>query len=174
MKLAEALYEALEDEKTHTDPFLLYSCVSDLVGNDIEEKEAAKKFFQIDTNHGVTETILAAKTREEKKKASASNLKIRLSEKAYVYRTTEHLLHVSLYCPMLKGRGAAKIPYDLARTWSAINAGVDWDKQKDHIPDFCPVCKDFTPTYPRGLWEKLSVSLYMKHGWGCPVKYVKP
>ena len=61
MEFKEALSEAVkQDTHTHTDPFLLYSHVSDLVGNDYEAKKAAEEFFRLDTRYGITKSLLSS------------------------------------------------------------------------------------------------------------------
>ena len=61
MEFKEALSEAVkQDRRTHTDPFLLYARISDIIGNDYEVKKAAKEYFDLDCTYGLTESLLSS------------------------------------------------------------------------------------------------------------------
>ena len=60
MKFKDALQKSLKaDKHTHANPFLLYSRVSDHVGNDYETKKAAEEFYRFDAKYEISKTILA-------------------------------------------------------------------------------------------------------------------
>ena len=58
MNFKQALNKSLKaDKHTHTDPFLLHSHVSDLVGNDYEAKKAAEEFYRLDAKYEISKAI---------------------------------------------------------------------------------------------------------------------
>ena len=182
MKLKDAIDEALKNEKTHEDPFLLHSCVSDLVGNDLEAKDEAERFFRQNADNSITRFILSSRARLQKKAArGAVAPPPHLPPKAFVYydtctslKTGGNLMHMSLSCPALKGKKVWQNPYFFARDMDAYHASVAWDAREKHKPAFCPVCIDFTPTYPDRLRDKLRIFLFSKFGWGLPGKILTP
>ena len=55
MDFKEALEKSMkQDNRTHADPFLLYSRVSDLVGNGYEAKKAAEEFYRLDAKYEIS------------------------------------------------------------------------------------------------------------------------
>ena len=61
MELRQAIAHALRvNAHTRTDPFLLHSHVSDLVGNDYEVKKAAEQFYRLDVKYEISKAILAS------------------------------------------------------------------------------------------------------------------
>lgn len=46
--------------KRADDPFFLYCVLSDLVGNDYEEKKAAEEFYLLDAKYKITKTLISS------------------------------------------------------------------------------------------------------------------
>ena len=107
MDFKQALSHSLKiDKRTLTDPFLLHSRVSDLVGNDYEAKKAAEEFYRLDAKYEISKTILgAAPVRYKKRKKHYYKLKpIPIPpDNAYVFFTEDsQTIHLSGECPCLK------------------------------------------------------------------------
>ena len=108
MEFNEALQKSLKSDKhTHSDPFLLHSRVSDLVGNDYEAKNAAEEFYHLDAKYEISKTILgAASMRYKKRKKHFYKIKpIPLPpDNAYVYfNNDDSTIHLWGECSCLKG-----------------------------------------------------------------------
>lgn len=89
MDFKEALQNALQqDRHTHSDPFLLHSYMSDMVGGDYKAKAATEQFFCLNTEYGITQTILcsAPKPEPKPKKKRVYHVKPRPKPKKRVYR----------------------------------------------------------------------------------------
>ena len=107
MDFKQALSHSLKiDKRTLTDPFLLHSRVSDLVGNDYEAKKAAEEFYRLDAKYEISKTILAsAPVKYKKRKKHYYKIKPMPTppDNAYVYFNEDtSTLHLSGNCPCLK------------------------------------------------------------------------
>ena len=80
MIFKDALSEAVKnDHRTHTDPFLLYSHISDIVGDDYEAKKAAEDYYILDRKYGITESLLSSFVSQKAEKKRLSFLKVLFS-----------------------------------------------------------------------------------------------
>jgi hypothetical protein len=176
MDFKQALSHSLKiDKRTLTDPFLLHSRVSDLVGNDYEAKKAAEEFYRLDAKYEISKTILgSAPVRYKKRKKHYYKLKPMPipPDTAYVYFDKDtSTLHLSGECPCLKNASQIyRTTYDHARTldfkkthlserswfykvWHSRNIARLSKKHKVHV---CRRCGDFTPKQANGIFYKIA------------------
>jgi hypothetical protein len=186
MEFNEALQKSLKaDKHTRTDPFLLHSRVSDLVGNNYEAKKAAKEFYRLDAKYEISKTILAAVPQPKRRKCKKHTYKILPitppPDNAYVFFTNDSpTIHISGECPCLKNRTVFRTTYDYARYRDYLkhrnihSLKSRWSRRiaKYHTPQICRRCGSFTPTYPRTLIEKLRAFLYDMFGVGSTIQCV--
>ena len=184
MDFHEALQKSLKaDKHTHTDPFLLHSHISDLVGNDYEAKKAAEEFYRLDAKYEISKAILATVPQPKRRKRKKHTYKILPitppPDNAYVFFTNESpTIHISGECPCLKNRTVFRTTYDYARYRDYLkHRNVHFLKSRwshalarSHTPKICRRCGQFTPTYPRTFIEKLRAFLYDTFGIGGPIK----
>ena len=151
MKFKDALQKSLKaDKHTHANPFLLYSRVSDHVGNDYETKKAAEEFYRFDAKYEISKTILATVPQPKRRKRKKHTYKIKLitppPDNAYVFYTKDSpTLHISGECPCLKDKTVFRTTYDHASRYPR---------------QICRRCGHFTPSYPRIFMEKFRMFLY--------------
>lgn len=176
MELKEALQQSLKSDKhTRTDPFLLHSRVSDLVGNDYGAKKAAEEFYRLDAKYEISKTILAsAPVRYKKRKKHYYKLKPMPipPDNAYVYfDENAEVLHLSGECPCLKNASRIyRTTYDHAKmlgfkrkhlpncSWFyKIRHSVSISRlSKSHKVHICRRCGDFTPRQAKGVFYRLA------------------
>ena len=187
MDLKEGLQKSLKQDKhTHTDPFLLYSYVSDLVGNDYEAKKAAEEFYRLDAKYEISKVILATvpKTKRRRRKKHAYKIKPITPplDNAYVFFTNDSpTIHISGECPCLKDKTVFRTSYDYARYRDYLKhrqghyLTTHWSHElaKAHTQQICRRCGSFTPTYPRTFIEKFRTFLYDTFGIGRPIQCVR-
>ena len=183
MEFKEALQKSLKSDKhTHTDPFLLHSYVSDLVGNDYEAKKAAEEFYRLDAKYEISKAILAsAPVRYKKRKKHYYKLKPMPipPDNAYVFYTNDlPMLHLSSECPCLKNKTVYRTTYDHARyrdylrTKPSLKHRYSYRLSKAHKPKLCRRCGNFTPTFARSFVDKIKAFLYNTFGIGNPIQIV--
>ena len=180
MEFKEALQRSLKaDKRTHTDPFLLHSRVSDLVGNDYEAKKAAEEFYRLDAKYEISKTLLAsAPIRYKKRKKHYYKIKPMPipPDNAYVYfGENTSTLHLSGECPCLKDEPRVyRTTYDHARTldfkktylserswfYIAHHRGSVARLSKFHKPHICRRCGNFTPKKATNIFYKLAAWLF--------------
>lgn len=176
MDFKEAMRHSLKiDKHTHTDPFLLHSRVSDLVGNDYEEKKAAKEFYRLDAKYEISKTILgSAPVRYKKRKKHYYKIKPMPipPDNAYVYVCEDTTtLHISGGCPCLKDSTQIyRTTYDHARKldfkktylsgyscfYKVRHTGSITRLSKSHKVHICRRCGDFTPRQAKGIFYRLA------------------
>ena len=175
MELKEALQKSLKaDKRTHSDPFLLHSRVSDLVGNDYEAKKAAEEFYRLDAKYEISKTILgSAPMRYKKRKKHYYKVKPMPipPDNAYVYLDEDvEVLHLSGECPCLKNASQIyrttynhakmldfKRKYLSNRSWfyKVRHAGSITRLSKNHKVHICRSCGYFTPRKANGIFCNL-------------------
>ena len=181
MEFKEALQKSLKSDKhTHTDPFLLHSHVSDLVGNDYETKKAAEEFYRLDAKYEISKTILGSAPRRYKKRKK-HYYKVKPMpippDDAYVFFSTDsRTLHLSSECPCLKNKTVYRSFYDFARysdyTKITKQQYRRYELSKAHRPPICRCCGHFKPTFARNFVDKLKAFLYNTFGIGSSVQLV--
>ena len=183
MELKEALQKSLKSDKhTHTDPFLLHSRVSDLVGSDYEAKKAAEAFYRLDAKYEISKTILgSAPVRYKKRKKHYYKIKPMPipPDNAYVYFTDNSpTLHIVGECPCLKDDASRvyRSTYDHARTVAFKQAYLSersWFYKmrhfgsiarlsKFHKPHICRRCGDFSAKKTNDIFYKLARTTFNK------------
>ena len=186
MEFKEALQRSLKlDKRTHADPFLLHSRVSDLVGNDYEAKKAAEEFYRLDAKYEISKTILATVPQPKRRKRNKHTYKLKSiappPDSAYVFFADDSTLHLSGECPCLKDKTVFRTTYDYARRMDylkysqkhSLNSQWSYSLARSHTPKICRRCGQFTPTYPRTFIEKLRAFLYDTFGLGRPIQCVR-
>ena len=182
MELKEALQKSLKaDKHTHSDPFLLHSRVSDLVGNDFEAKKAAEEFYRLDAKYEISKTILnSAPTRYKKREKHYYKVKPMPipPDNAYVFFSTySRTLHLSGECPCL-GDHVYRTTYkcakyrDLQRMRPSLKRRILSRLSKKHKPPICRRCGNFKPTFAQKLMDKLKLFLHNTLRIGSPVKLI--
>jgi hypothetical protein len=176
MDFKQALSHSLKiDKRTLTDPFLLHSRVSDLVGNDYEAKKAAEEFYRLDAKYEISKTILgSAPVRYKKRQKHYYKVKPMPipQENAYVYFGKDtSILHLSEACPCLKSAlQIHRTTYDHARTldfkrkylsecswfYKMRHRGSIARLSRLHKPHICRRCGDFRVKQAKGIFYKLS------------------
>ena len=176
MDFKEALQKSLKAQpNSHDEPFLLYSCVSDLVGNDYEAKKAAEEFYRLDAKYEISKTILgSAPVRYKKRKKHYYKVKPMPipPDNAYVYfGENNSTLHLSGECPCLKNASQIhRTTYDYAkmldfkrkhlpnRSWfyKMRYSGSISRLSKSHKVHICRRCGDFTPKQAKGVFYRLA------------------
>ena len=177
MEFKDALQLALKENKAAAnDPFLLHSQVSDLIGNNGEQKKAAESFFYLDSKYQISSSLVSAfPKRQKKRKKHYYKLKpIDVpSDDAYVYFNYETpTIHLSKNCPVLKNDF-----YVLRNTykWARFNKYLDEvnikttyyansDEVRSFRPHFCTRCGDFTPEFSSKHYFRITDFLY---DWFC-------
>ena len=184
MDFKEAMQHSLKTDKhTRTDPFLLHSRVSDLVGNDYEAKKAAEEFYRLDAKYEISKAILATVPKPKRKKRKKHTYKIKPitppPDNAYVFYTNESpTIHISGECPCLKDKTVFRTSYDYARyrdylkhrNIHSLKSRWAYRLARSHTPKICRRCGRFVPTYPRSFVEKLRAFLHDTFGIGSPIK----
>lgn len=180
MDFKEAMQHSLKTDKhTRTDPFLLHSRVSDLVGNDYEAKKAAEEFYRLDAKYEISKTILgAAPVRYKKRKKHYYKIKpISIPpDNTYVFfADNSQTFHLSGECPCLKDSARVyRTTYDHARTvdfkktylserswfYIAHHRGSVARLSKFHKTHICRRCGNFTPKKATNIFYKLSTWLF--------------
>lgn len=176
MDFKQALSHSLKiDKRTLTDPFLLHSRVSDLVGNDYEAKKAAEEFYRLDAKYEISKAILASvPVRYKKRKKRYYKIKPIPTppDNAYAYFTdSSQTLHIVGECPCLKDAPRVyRATYDHARTvafkqaylserswfYKTRNFGRIARMSKHHKPQICRVCGNFKPKTANGMFYKFA------------------
>ena len=176
MDFKEALEKSMkQDNRTHADPFLLYSRVSDLVGNGYEAKKAAEEFYRLDAKYEISITILgSAPVRYKKRKKHFYKIKPMPTppDNAYVYSNdSSPTLHISGECPCLKDAPRVyRATYNHARTvdfkkayfsehtwfYKTRHFGRIARMSKYHKPQICRVCGSFKIKTANGIFYKLA------------------
>ncbi|MBE6577803.1 MAG: hypothetical protein E7653_06670 [Ruminococcaceae bacterium] len=180
MDFKEAMQHSLKTDKhTHTDPFLLHSRVSDLVGNDYEAKKAAEEFYRLDAKYEISKTLLASVPAQYKKRKKLY-YKIKPitqpHDNAYVYFGKDtSILHLSGECPCLKDDPRVyRSTYDHARTldfkktylskrssaYITHHRGSVARLSKIHKPRICRRCGSYTPKKATNIFYKLAAWLF--------------
>ena len=186
MDLKEGLQKSLKQDKhTHTDPFLLYSYVSDLVGNDYESKKAAEDFYRLDAKYEISKTILAIAPQPKRRKRKKHIYKLKPIEpppdNSYVFFTDDSsTLHLSGECPCIKDKIVFRTVYDYVRNRDynkycqsqPLKPRCSRHLARLHTPKICRCCGHFTPTYPKTLVEKIRAFFYNIFGVGRPIQCV--
>ena len=157
MEFKDALKKVLKaDKHTHDDPFLLYSHVCDLVGNDYEAKKAAEQFYRLDAKHKITETILEslpARYKERKKLRYRIKPTPPPAENTFVfYDTSTATVHLWEKCPHIHAETTRHVSYSKAKRLDVCNKypGIPWwtfaHKQlaQKISPSVCRRCGDQT------------------------------
>ena len=180
MDFKEAMQHSLKTDKhTRTDPFLLHSRVSDLVGNDYEAKKAAEEFYRLDAKYEISKTLIAsAPVRYKKRKKCYYKIKPIMSppDNSYVFFIDDsQTLHLSGECPCLKDSlRVYRTTYDHARTldfkkaylserswlYKTRHLGSIARLSKFHKPRLCRRCGNFTPKKTTNIFYKLAVWLF--------------
>ena len=187
MDFHEALQKSLKQDKhTYSDPFLLHSHVSDLVGNDYEAKKAAEEFYRLDAKYEISKAILATVPPPKRRKRKKHTYKLKPivppPDNAYVFFTNDSpTIHISGECPCLKDKTVFRASYDYARYRDYLKhrqghyLTTHWSHElaKAHTQQICRRCGSFTPTYPRTFVEKLRAFLYDTFGVGRPIQCVR-
>ena len=184
MELKEALQESLKTDKhTHSDPFLLYSRVSDLVGNDYEAKKAAEEFYRLDAKYEISKAILASAPKPRRRKRKKHTYRAKPMPippyDAYVFFTSDsRTLHLSSECPVLKGQIVYRTFYNSAKYSDYVKAGrkssgVSGDYRSHRLP-ICRCCGNFKPTFARGLIERIQAFLFHTFDIGTPITLIEP
>lgn len=176
MNFKEALHKVLRTDKhTHDDPFLLYSRVCDLVGNNYEAKKAAEDFYRLDASYEISKAILGAVPKAKRTRRKRMVYKIQPPplppEHAYVFSTpNERTLHLSGECPCLKNKMVYRSFYDFARYMDYVNhtkqKNQRYQLSKHHRPPICHRCGSFQPTFARSLGDKIRAFLFHRFGIG--------
>lgn len=181
MELKDALTKALkEDKRTHNNPFLLLSRVSDIVCNDFDTKKAAEQFYRLDAKYEISKAILSsAPVRYRKRKKHYYKVKPMPipPDNAYVYfDENSDTLHLSGECPCLKNASQIyRTTYDHAkmldfkrkhlpnRSWfyKMRYSGSISRLSKSHQVHICRRCGDFTPKQAKGVLYKL-IGFFLK------------
>jgi hypothetical protein len=180
MNFKQALNKSLKaDKHTHSDPFLLHSRVSDLVGNDYEAKKAAEEFYRLDAKYEISKAILASvPVRYKKRKKHYYKIKPMPPppDNAYVYFTDNSpTLHISGECPCLKDASRVyRSTYDHARTVDfkkAYLSKCSWFYKMRHLGSIarlsghhklhiCRRCGSFMPKKTTNIFYKLAAWLF--------------
>ena len=186
MEFKEALQRSLKlDKRIHSNPFLLHSRVSDLVGNDYEAKKAAEEFYRLDAKYEISKAILATVPQPKRRKRKKHTYKLKPitppPDNAYVFFINDSpTIHISGECPCLKDKTVFRTTYDYARYRDylkhrhshPLKPRCSRRLSKSHKPQICRRCGQFTPTYPRTFIEKLRAFLYDMFGIGRPIRCV--
>ena len=175
MEFKEALQKSLKaDKHTHSDPFLLHSRVSDLVGSDYEAKKAAEEFYRLDAKYEISKTILGS-TPVRYKKRKKHFFKVKPMpippENAYVYfGENTAVLHLLGECPCLRGAERVyRATYDHARVldfnrkylsacswfYKVRHRGSIARLSRLHKPRICRRCGDFRVKQAKGIFYKM-------------------
>ncbi len=186
MEFRDALQKSLKsDIYAHTDPFFLYSQVSDLVGNDYEAKKAAKEFYRIDAKYGISKAIIASAPKVKRKKRRKLVYRIKRlpdpPDMAYVFYTDKSsVFHISGECPCLNNKGVYRTTYEYARysdylrlREDAPNHRLSHRRVRAYKPKICHRCGNFNPTFARGILDKIRLFLYYTFGIGEPVRFIR-
>ena len=180
MEFREALHRSLKSDKhTHTDPFLLHSRVSDLVGDNYESAKAAEKFYRLDAKYEISKTIIsAAPVKRQRRKKRYYKIKpvSPPPDNAYVFFTDDSpTLHVSRECPILKHAPSVyRATYDHARVtdfkyaylsdrscfYELWHAGSIARLSRRHKPHVCRRCGDFSPRITNGIFYRLATWIF--------------
>ena len=158
MDFKEALQKSLKAQpNAHAEPFLLYSCVSDLVGNDYEAKKAAEQFCRLDASYKITQTILQAAPppRRRKKKKRVYRIKpmpIPPDKVKVFYDTDTGTVHLLDGCPSIHDPAALRrVTYQKAKRLDVCRCfpNIGWWSPKlkriaiNYRPNICRRCGDF-------------------------------
>ena len=157
MDFKEALESSMkQDNRTHADPFLLYSRVSDLVGNDYEAKKAAEQFYRLDARYEITKTILqVALPKQQKKKKHVYHIKpmpIPFEKVQIFFDTKTGVVHRLNTCPCIHDPAAIRhVTYAKAKQLdvSRTHPKISWWSPKlthmatTHHPKICRRCGNF-------------------------------
>ena len=180
MELKEALQKSLKaDKRAHSDPFLLHSRVSDLVGSDYEAKKAAEEFYRLDAKYEISKAILAsAPVRHKKQKKHYYKVKPMPipNDDVYVYFTNNSpTLHIVGECPCLKDTTRVyRATYDHARTvafkqeylpehswfYKMRHFGRIARMSKYHKPQICRMCGNFKTKTANGIFYKIAKRIF--------------
>ena len=180
MDFKQALSHSLKiDKRTLTDPFLLHSRISDLVGNDYEAKKAAEAFYRLDAKYEISKAILAsAPVRHKKQKKHYYKIKPMPTppDNAHVYFGKDtSTLHLSGECPCLKDTARVyRATYDHARTvdfkkayfsehtwfYKTRHFGIIAQMSKYHKPQICRVCGNFKTKTANGIFYKIAKRIF--------------
>lgn len=156
MDFKDALQKVLKaDKHTHGGPFLLYSRVCDLIGNDYDAKKAAEEFYRLDAKYKITETIqssIPVRYKERKK------LRYRIkpvpppAENTFVfYDTSAATVHLCEKCPRIHAETIRRVSYAKAKRLDVCRKypGIPWwtfaHKQlaQKVSPNICRRCGGF-------------------------------
>ena len=156
MDFKQALSNSLKiDKRTLTDPFLLHSRVSDLVGNDYEAKKAAEEFYRLDAKYNITETVQSSVPMRYKER---KKLRYRIkpvpppAENTVVfYDTSTATVHLCEKCPNIHAESVRRVSYSKAKRLDVCRKypGIPWwtfsHKQlaQKVSPNICRRCGGF-------------------------------
>ena len=149
------LYSLKVDKRIGRNPFLLYSRISDVAGNDYEAKKAAEEFYRLDVKYKITETIQnSVPVRYKKRK----KLRYRIkpvpppAENTFVfYDTSTATVHLCEKCPRIHAETTRRASYAKAKRLDVCRKypGIPWwtfaHKQlaQKVSPNICRRCGGF-------------------------------
>ena len=172
MDFKEALQKSLKAQPNAlADSFLLYSCVSDLVGNDYEAKKAAEQFYRLDETYQISKSIRETIPMPKKRKKRIYRIKpiAPPAEDAYVfYDTNTETVHSLEQCPRITDLRARHVIYAKAKQldYSGKHTDIPWwspalkHAAQSHNPKICRQCGDFRPIHVPGFKERFRSFLH--------------
>ncbi len=152
MDFDKALSESLKDKHTHTDPFLLHSRMSDLVGNDYHAKKAAEAFYRLNAKYDFSSTLIKAipakRTKRKKHIYRRKPLPMPTQNTYVFYAPDKPTLHISPDCPYLIGTNK------VYRT--TFDRKVFFEGHRPHI---CRHCCYFRHQKATGIFNRVATYL---------------
>ena len=152
--------------KSAEHPFILYSALSDRIGDDFSLKQELDNFYASTKSHGLTNALSNGKVKQKSappvSPAPSDGEKApRIPEDAYVYLSDSSLeLHLTPACPKLSrapDNSVLRATFDKARYKDyARIAGLNknttgyYYASKKHVPPICPICGNFIHTLQKG------------------------
>ena len=149
------LYSLKCDRHTGRNPFLLYSRISDIVGNDYEAKKVAEEFYHLDEKYKIAETIQGAvpvRYKERKKLRYKIKPMPQPADNAFVfYDTNTATVHLWEKCPNIHAESVRRVSYSKAKRLDVCHKypGISWwtfsHKQlaQKISPNICRRCGGF-------------------------------
>ena len=126
------LYSLKTDKRTGRNPFLLYSRISDVAGNDYDAKKAAEEFYRLDAKYNITETIESSVPVQYKER---KKLRYRIkpvpppAENTVVfYDTSTATVHLCEKCPRIHAETTRRVSYVKAKRLDVCRKypGIPW------------------------------------------------